>query len=68
MNQLRDLREKAGLKQKDVGTKLRVSQGVISQWERGCCFPKTELLPKLAIIYNCTIDELINPEKKPDIA
>ena len=40
-----------------------VTQGAISQWETGKSFPRAELLPKLADILGCTVDELLRKEE-----
>lgn len=60
MNRFKELRELQGLKQIDVCPILNVTQGLVSQWETGKSSPRIELLPKLADLYNCTIDELLN--------
>ena len=59
MLSLEKLREKADLKQQEVGEKMNVTQSAVSQWESGETHPKTTLLSKLAALYNCTLDELV---------
>ena len=58
MTNIGKLREKAGLMQEDVSVAMNVSQSAVSQWETGRCFPKTELLPKLADLFKCSINDL----------
>lgn len=58
MQELKALREKEGLSQKNVADQLGVSQQAVAQWERGQGFPRAELLPKLANLFGCTIDSL----------
>ena len=53
------LREKAGLKQKEVSRALNVDRTAISKWETGESLPRAERLIKLAELYNCTTDELL---------
>lgn len=60
MNRLKQQREKVGLRQSDVCAEINVTQGAISKWESGKSLPRTDLLPKLATLYNCTIDELLD--------
>ena len=60
-------RKKAGLTQLQVAEKLGISDSAVNQWEKGKTFPKTEFLPKLAQIYSCTIDELLNADEKPPV-
>jgi transcriptional regulator with XRE-family HTH domain len=59
MNNLKRLRKISGLKQKEVSQKINVTQGLISQWETGISLPRTDLLPKIATLYKCSIDELL---------
>lgn len=52
-------RKAAKLTQKEAATLLGVSEATISQWENGETCPKASRLPKIAAIYNLTIDELL---------
>jgi len=56
------LREVSGIKQVDAAAKLNIAQSTISMWERGSNLPQAELLPKIAALYNCTVDELLANE------
>lgn len=56
-------REKRGITQAELADRLCVTQGAISQWETGKSFPRAELLPKLADILGCTVDELLRKEE-----
>lgn len=56
--QLRALREAASLTQKEAAAKLGVVQPAVSMWETGESKPKTEILPKIAAVYGCSISEL----------
>ena len=55
----RELRKRAGLEQSDVAKCINVTQGAVSMWECGKNFPQAELLPKIAALYGCTVDELL---------
>ncbi|MCI9236235.1 XRE family transcriptional regulator [Anaerotruncus sp. X29] len=56
---IKSLRENAGLTQLELAKALHInSQATISMWETGARYPKTENLPKLATVLNCTIDEI----------
>lgn len=58
-----ELRIKNNLKQSDLAKMINYSDKSISKWERGVCFPKkTEVLIKLAEIFNVSIDELLKGE------
>lgn len=56
-------RKAAGLSQIQVSKRLKVSNSTVSMWETGRSLPRADLLPKLAALYNCTIDELLERDK-----
>jgi len=58
------LREKAHLSQYELAKKLNVTQGAISQWEKGETLPKADKIPKIAEILNCSTDDLFADEKR----
>lgn len=58
MNAIERLRKKRGMTQTELAAVLGVSQANISMWESGEALPRTDKLPALARILNCTIDEL----------
>ena len=58
MNSFKKQRELAGLKQTDVAAHLGILQTSVSMWETGDAKPRAEFLPKIAALYNCTIDDL----------
>lgn len=55
-----ELRKKAGLSQEDLAHKLGVSRQSISKWELGVCEPNIAKLQNIAILFNVSIDNLIN--------
>ena len=54
-------RKKAGYSQEKLAEILHISSQAISKWENGHSLPDTSLLPVLAQIFECTIDEIIMP-------
>jgi transcriptional regulator with XRE-family HTH domain len=64
MNAISRLRKKQGLSQVQLAEKLNITQGAVSQWEMGLSKPKSEILPELAKVLNCTIDELFKKDKE----
>ena len=54
-------RKKTGYSQEKLAEMLRISPQAISKWENGHTLPDTSLLPILAQIFGCTIDEIIMP-------
>lgn len=58
INNIQSLRERANLTQEQLAEKLNLTQVAISKWESGLAFPRTAILPKLALILNCKIEDL----------
>ena len=54
-------RKKTGYSQDKLAEMLHISPQAISKWENGHTLPETSLLPVLAQIFSCTIDEIIMP-------
>lgn len=52
-------REKNGLKQKELAAAINVDRSTIAKWETGASHPRVELLPKIASVLNCTVDDLL---------
>ena len=59
-NKLRELRISHKMTQEDVGKYLKVSSQTVSKWERGLLFPDIALLPKIALLFKCSIDSLFD--------
>ena len=58
-NRLRELREKIGLTQAQLGTRIGVESVTISKWECGRGLPRQEYWGKLEKILGCSSDEFI---------
>ena len=52
------------LTQASAAKAFGVEQTAVSNWEVGASFPRAEMLPKIAALYQCTVDELLTPEPK----
>lgn len=63
MENLRRLREAAGLTQTQLAERVGVKQCSLSAWEVGITKPSTVNLLKLAYVLECSVDELIG--RKP---
>lgn len=65
---IKELRLKQNVKQRNIISHLNISTGCISQWENGKRQPRIEQLPKLAESLNCSIEDvviaLINTQKE----
>ena len=62
MRTIKAIRESRSISQKNLAESLNVSQSCVAKWESGGIFPRTQLLPKLASILGCTIDDLFADE------
>ena len=57
---IRELRKQSGLSQQSLAGLLAVSQDTVSLWECEKSVPPTEYLPKLAKIFDVSIDYLLD--------
>jgi len=56
------LRKRFALTQGDVAAYAGVTSAAVSKWEQGLSYPDLSLLPKLAALFDVTIDELLGYE------
>ena len=61
-NKLKELRVAHGMTQESVADRLGVSSQTVSKWERGLLSPDIALLPKIALLFKCSIDSLFDME------
>lgn len=57
---IKDLREKKEMTQKELADALYVTDSTISHYEQGINVPTTEMVIKLAKLFNVTTDYLLN--------
>lgn len=62
------LRKEKGMTQLQLAEKMGVTDKAVSKWERDLSFPDVNSIPKLAELFNVTVDELIQAKSKEDIA
>lgn len=53
-------RVNTGLSQERLANLLKVDRSTVAKWETGKSMPRAELLPKIAKILGCTVDDLLN--------
>lgn len=58
----RKAREKSGLTQQDLAAQLGVDQSAVCFWETGKTQPRAKLLPKIAELLNCSVDDLLSSD------
>ena len=56
---IRSRRMSLNMTQSDLALVLGVSRSALAMWETGKSLPRAELLPKIAQILNCSVDELL---------
>ena len=56
-------RKRAGLLQRQVVDALGVSIGTVAMWDTERNKPRAAMLPKIAKLYNCTVDELLRGDE-----
>lgn len=54
---IKEYRTKNNVKQRELADLLGVSVQALSKWERGKCCPDIVLLPDLALILECRVDD-----------
>lgn len=64
MNDIQARRNHLGITQEELAAIIRVDRSTIAKWETGKAFPRAELLPKLAQIFGCRIDDLFCSENQ----
>ena len=52
-------REKSGMSQQELAQALGVDQSAVCLWETGKTKPRAKLLPTIAKILGCSIDDLL---------
>lgn len=63
---IKDYRIKNKITQENLAEKLSVSPQAISRWESGAGYPDIEIIPKIAEIYNISIEILFGINKKEE--
>ena len=59
---IKSKRMSINMTQNELSAQVGVSRSALAMWETGKAYPRAELLPKLAQILNCTVDELLQGE------
>lgn len=56
---IKDKREQMNISQQFLADALGIDQSTVCLWETGKTMPRAKLLPKIAKILNCTVDDLL---------
>ena len=60
MTDIKKIREKRGISQKELAAKLNVSPSTVSQWENGLRNPSLVNVKRMSNILHCTTDEILS--------
>jgi transcriptional regulator with XRE-family HTH domain len=66
MTAIANFRKSIGMTQAQLAKELNIRQSTVSMWEMGINMPRTDTLLKLAAIFGCTVDDLLNAKKVLD--
>ena len=64
MLSIKTKREQIGMTQAQFADALGVSRATVAMWESAHNYPRAEMLPNIANIFGCTIDELYADDRK----
>ncbi len=62
-NFISKLRKEKGLTQKELAERIGVTDKAVSKWETGKCYPDIEIVEKLSLLFNISINEILSGEK-----
>lgn len=60
---LKNARNEQGMTQKNLASKLGVTEQAVSKWERGSSYPDVAMLDQIANVLDCSLDYLFQFEK-----
>lgn len=64
---LKELRKESGFTQEQLSEKLGVSNRSVSRWENGSNMPDFDMVIEMANLYDVTIEELLDGERKENM-
>lgn len=68
---LKQFREAAKMTQGEVAARLQITRSTVAHWERGRNGPNKRILPRVAELYRCSVEDLLDSEadnEKPSTA
>lgn len=63
MNYIKEIREARGFTQKKLADELKLSVSTITKWETQKSAPRAKILPMVAKVLGCSIDDLFTKQK-----
>lgn len=66
MKKIKIFRKQKGWSQRELANMIGAGQSRIAMWESDKSKPRVDMLPKLAELFDCTIDDLYDKEAEND--
>ncbi len=60
---IKELRESNKMTQEELGKEIGVTRSTIAMWETNSAKPRSDKIPLLAKVLNCSIEDLFETEK-----
>lgn len=57
---LKQFREAAKMTQGEVAARLHITRSTVAHWERGRNGPSKRILPRVAELYRCSVEDLLD--------
>lgn len=68
MKNIQKMRRSLGMTQAELAARLCVDPSSVAKWETEKAYPRADMLPKIASILGCTIDELYADEPEKEVS
>lgn len=65
MTAYKELRKQRNMTQNDVAQAVNVNRTTVVKWETGKAYPRIETLQKLASLFQCSMDDLLQTKTPP---
>ena len=65
---IKEERKKLNLSQGALGERLFVTDKAVSKWERGLSCPDIEILREMALLFSCTISDILEGKRRATTA
>lgn len=65
---LRQLRQAARMTQAEAAARLGIDRSAVAHWEQGRNGPSKRIMPRVAELYRCSVEDLLDEGGKPPTA
>lgn len=59
---IKPIRQAKGMTQEELARAMGVKRTAVAMWETGASAPRVSMIPKLAAVLECTVDDLFRGE------